>query len=79
MIRLKFPPHFQDRIQERGIDVDHIRKAINAPDFTKETFQHRVLVRKLIDEKRTIEVVYFKDGFKDSHDYIIVTAYYINL
>lgn len=79
MIRLKFPPHFQDRMQERGIDVDHIRKAINTPDFTKETFHHRVIVRKSIDEKRAIEVVYFKDGFRDSNDYIIITAYYINL
>lgn len=65
-------------MQERGIDVDHIRKAINTPDFTKETFKHRILVRKKIDEMRTIEVIYFKDGFRDSNDHIIITAYFIN-
>ena len=77
MIRLKFTTHFQDRMQERGIEVDHIRKAINSPDFTKTTFQGRVLVQKKIDQDRTIEVVYFRDGFRDSHDYIIISAYYI--
>lgn len=65
-------------MQERGIEVNHVRGAINEPDFTKETFQHRVLVRKKIDKNHTIEVVYFKDGFRDSHDYFIITAYYIN-
>jgi len=27
---------------------------------------------------RTIEVIYFKDGFRDSNDHIIITAYFIN-
>lgn len=64
-------------MQERGIDIDHVRKAINSPDFTKETFEHRILVRKRVDENRVIEVIYFRDGFRDSRDYIIITAYFI--
>ena len=78
MIRLKFPSHFQDRIQERGIEIDHVRKAISAPDFTKKLFEGRVVVRKKIDAKRTIEVVYLKEkATKKTNDYLVITAYYL--
>lgn len=76
-IRLKFPPHMQDRIQDRSIDADHVRKAINNPDFTKSVFEGRILVKKKLEDGRTIKVIYFKDGFRDVNDRVIITALYI--
>lgn len=63
-------------MMERGIDVDHVKQAIKDPDFTEETFQGRILVRKEIDAKRVIEVIYYRQGFKGANDYVIITAYY---
>ena len=77
-MRLKFPNHAQERIQERGIDVDHIKKAIREPDFTEPQFEGRILARKQIDKKRLIEVIYFKEvSVKKTNDYLIITAYYL--
>ncbi len=76
-LRIKFPPHCQERIAERSLQIEHIKKAINEPDLQKVVFQGRVLVRKKIDEKRVLEVVYFKDGFRDTNDIIIITAIYL--
>jgi hypothetical protein len=78
-MRLKFTVHAQIRMQERGLQVDDIKKAINDPDFTKDAYEGKVLVRKELANGRTIEVVYFKDGFRNSNDYFIITAYYIEL
>jgi len=64
-------------MQERGIQIEHVRTAINSPDFTKPTFQGRVLARKKIDEERVIEVIYYKDGFRDTNDIVIITALYL--
>lgn len=78
MIRLKFPNHAQERIAERGLQIDHIKQAIRNPDFTKKVFEGRTLVQKKIDKKRTIEVVYCKEGvIKNTNDYLIITAYYL--
>ncbi len=76
MMRLLFPNHFQVRMLERGISVDHVKKAIKDPDFTEPTFQGRIRVRKQIDAERVIEVIYYRQGFKDANDYVIITAYY---
>ncbi len=76
-MRLKLPNHFQARLIERGIEIDHVKKAIREPDSEKGVYEGRTLVVKRIDEKREIEVVYFKDGFRDTNDIIIVTARYI--
>ena len=76
-LRIKFPPHCQERINERSLQIEHIRKAINEPDLQKSTFKGRVLVRKKIDEERVIEVIYFKDGFRDTNDIVIITAVYL--
>ena len=76
-MKLLFPKHFQYRMVERGIDIDHIKRAIKNPDFTEAVFKGRILVRKEIDEKRIIEVIYFMQGFKDANDPIIITAYYL--
>ena len=63
-------------MMERGIDVDHVKQAVKNPDFTEQTFQDRILVRKRVGENRVIEVIYYRQGFKGANDYVIVTAYY---
>jgi hypothetical protein len=63
---------------ERGISIEHVKRAIKNPDFTEATFQGRVKVRKEIDAVRVIEVIYYRQGFKDANDYVIITAYYIS-
>ena len=76
MMKLLFPTHFQVRMLERGIDIDHVKKAVKNPDFTEQTFQGRIKACKQIDEKRAIEVIYYRQGFKGANDYVIITAYY---
>ena len=76
MVKLLFPTHFQVRMLERGIDVDHVKKAVKNPDFTETVFQGRTRVRKAIDTNRSIEVIYYRQGFKGANDYVIITAYY---
>lgn len=76
MIKLLLTHHFQYRMLERGIELDHVKKAVKDPDFTETTFQDRIMVRKQIDENRVIEVIYYRQGFKGANDYVIVTAYY---
>ena len=74
-MKLEFPIHFQQRLIERNIDIDHIKKAIKKPDTTKGIFGGRFVSVKKID-KRTIKVVYSPvKGKKDT--YVIITAYYI--
>ena len=76
-MHLKFPPHCQSRISERGINIDHVKKAITEPDNKKNLFEGRIQVNKKIGSK-TIEVVYFKSAFRDKkEEYIIITAYYL--
>lgn len=75
-MNLKFPLHFQDRMFQRQIDVDHVKKAIRSPDTKENSFEGRIKITKKIDH-RTITVIYFKEGFIDrKNDYIIITAYY---
>lgn len=74
---LKFTNHCQIRILERKINIEHIKKAVNEPDFKKNVFEGKIQVRKKIGSK-IIEVVYCKKGFKDKkEEYIVVTAYYL--
>lgn len=75
-MRLKFPNHMQDMIQYRGLSVDDVRLAIMDPDFTEETFQGRTKVCKELETGKFIKVMYYKDGFKNTQDFIVVTAYY---
>jgi hypothetical protein len=76
MIRLKLTVHFQGRMPERNIDIDHVKQAIERPDETKPDPQG-VKVKKKVGEK-TIVVVYSKEQFKDKHgQFLIITAYYI--
>ena len=77
-MKLKFTIHAQYRIAERNIDVDHIKKVIANPDAKKLDSSGQVKITKKLNSK-TIEVVYYKKGFRDRHNlYIIVTAYYLS-
>jgi hypothetical protein len=74
---LKLTSHFQLRMMERGINLDHIKRAIKEPDSTEDVFDGKLKSTKEIDGK-TIEVIYFKEGFKSKEvTYILITAYYI--
>ncbi len=76
-MKLKFSLHFQERIIERSLNVDHVKAAIRNPDTSEATFEGRRRVTKSIDDKK-IEVVYFNEGFRDrKEEYIIITAYYL--
>lgn len=78
VIRLKLTQHFQARMLERGIEIDHVRQAITSPDTEEQVFDGRTKVRKRIDDSKEIEVIYFRDGFRgNENDRIVVTAYYI--
>ncbi len=78
MIRLKFPEHCKERIQERGLQIDHIKQAIQKPDVVKPAYEGRMMARKKIDKNRTIEVIYCKEGtIKKTNDYLVITAYYL--
>ena len=62
---------------ERGIQIEHVKKAIRNPDLKKLVFEGRTKVQKKIG-LRTIVVIYWRDGFRDKKDeYIISTAYYL--
>ena len=63
-------------IQYRGINIEHIKSAIREPDWTKPTLEGKMKVYKQIELGRAIQVVYYKDGFRDSNDFIVITAYY---
>ncbi len=64
-------------MHERGIQIDHVKKAIRAPDKKEKAFEGRIKVTKKVARK-TIVVIYWKDGFRDKKDeYIISTADYL--
>lgn len=64
-------------MHERGIQIEHVKKAIRIPDSKRTVFEEKVRVEKKIVSK-IIVVIYWKDGFRDKKDeYIISTAYYL--
>ena len=76
MIRLKLTVHFQGRMPERNIDLDHVKRAIEQPD-EKSPDSQGIKVKKKCGEK-TIVVIYTAEKFSDKHgQYLIITAYYI--
>lgn len=69
--------HFQDMIQLRGLNLEHVKQALNNPDEKDDVFDGKTRVKKDVGEK-VIEVIYSKDNFRDKKDeYVIITAYYI--
>jgi hypothetical protein len=77
MVRLKLTVHVQARIYERNIEIDHIKRAIEAPD-EKKPDSEGVKVKKKVGEK-TIVVIYCEEKFRDKHgQFLIITAYYLS-
>ena len=50
MIRLKLTVHFQGRMPERNIDLDHVKAAIQGPDEKKPDPQG-IKVKKKVGDK----------------------------
>ena len=76
-MRLKMTQHFQDMIQFRSLNIEHVKQALNDPDEKDDVFDGKIRVKKDVGEK-IIEVIYSKDNFRDKkEEYIIITAYYI--
>lgn len=76
-MKLRLTNHFRYRMEERGISIDHVKKAMLGPDKTESCGEGKKVARKLIEGK-VLEVVYFKEAFRDKKDeYVIVTAYYL--
>lgn len=74
---LKFTNHFQDMVQFRNINIEHVKQAVKSPDIKEVVFEGRIRVQKKVG-KKNIEVIYCKDNFKDKREeYIVITAYYI--
>jgi hypothetical protein len=63
-------------MQFRGIDLDHVKKAMKNPDSTEEAYDGKMKAIKRVDKERSVTVIYSREGFKDANDYVIVTAYY---
>jgi len=77
-IRLKMTTHCQSRILERKISIADIKTVISEPDKKQVAFNDKIRVQKKIG-KKTLEVIYCKESFRDTpNTYIIVTAYYIS-
>ncbi len=75
-IRLKFPLHMQDRIQERGIQIEHLRETLDNPDFTGPAYDGKMKAIKKLADGRTITVIYYREDFRGTNNYFIITAYY---
>ncbi|HEV8666953.1 MAG TPA: hypothetical protein VN665_03890 [Candidatus Paceibacterota bacterium] len=76
-MKVKFTIHAQARIEERKIPASRVVEAIRNPSSTKSVYEGKIRARKKFG-KKILEVVYFKDGFRDrKEEYLVVTAYYI--
>lgn len=76
-MKLRLTRHFQDMMTYRDIDIEHVRDAVRNPDSKNNVFDGRIRVKKKVGKKE-IEVIYYKDDFKDKIDeYIVITAYYL--
>lgn len=74
---LKLTKHFQERMIERGINLDHVKQAIKDPDSKEEAYEGAIKVQKEFGSK-TIEVIYSKEAFRDRREhYLLITAYYL--
>lgn len=78
MVRLKFTNHMQMRMNDRSIDMDHLKATIKKTDLTQKYGNGKVMVLRTIDKNRKLKVIYFKDGItRGLEDILIITAYYI--
>ncbi len=67
-----FTQHAKDRMEERGILREEIRKVIENPDYIFRESDGRVIVRKKSGVKE-IEIVYIIENSKK----IILTCYFL--
>lgn len=65
-------------IQFRDVSIEDVKSAIREPDLTEDTFQGRIKVCKQLKDGKTIKVIYYKDGFRDTNDFMVITAYYVD-
>ncbi len=75
-MNLKFSVHFQARMLERSVSIDHLKLAIRDPDRRVAVFEGRTKVVKKINGK-TIEVVYLLEKLRKKEEYLVITAYYL--
>ena len=76
-MNLKLTRHFQDMMQHRGVNLDHVKGALIEPDRLTDAFGGALKAVKSVDG-RIIEVIYRKEKFADRKDeYLVITAYYI--
>ncbi len=77
MANLWLTDHFKFRMMERGIDIDHVKQAVNSPDLIKHNDDGSILVRKTLGSRRAIEVVYREQFVRGKTAFIMITAYYL--
>lgn len=68
-MKIKMSTHAQIRSEQRGLDIDKIKKVIRTPDSIEDQFEGRVKVNKVIDD-RNITVIYTKA----KNVFVIITA-----
>jgi hypothetical protein len=75
---LKFTPHAQMRLHERGFTPEQVKKVITSPDGKENTGEDCVKVWKKFPHGLILKVVYKRDLFRDRKEsYFIITAYFI--
>lgn len=81
MINIIITRHCAERMSERNIDLEHIkravRNAVDNPSLTEATYDGKILTRHEADGNRTLEVIYSSEGFRDKKGYKVVTAYWL--
>ena len=76
MVILKLTRHFQDMMQYRGINFDHVKLAMKSPTSTEPTYDGKVKNTKELEDGRTITVIHNPEGFGNPNVRVIITAYY---
>lgn len=81
MIRLIITRHANEMMLARGIDLEHVKRAVKSAvadaSLTEATYDGKMITRHEVGADRTLEVIYCKEGFRDQNGYIIVTAYWV--
>lgn len=76
-MKVKFTVHAQSRLEDRKIPASRVIEVIRKPDSTEKVFDGKIKSRKKFG-KKVLEVVYFKEGFRDrKNECIVVTVYYL--
>ena len=76
-MKVKFTNHAQSTFLSRGIPLSRGVEAVRNPDDIELAFEGKIKARKKFG-KKVLEVVYFKEGFRDrKNECIVVTGYYL--